>query len=67
MSAESGPLKSWGGEGDLGQLQRDSLVALLNNNISNSTKIGKIGGKTDPLICCLLFYCGWMINQQPDY
>ena len=34
MSAESGPLKSWGAEGDLGQPQRDRLVDLLNNNIA---------------------------------
>lgn len=39
MSAESGPLKSWGAEGDLGQPQRDRLIDLLNNNIAvkNST------------------------------
>lgn len=34
MSAESGPLKSWGAEGDLGKPQRDRLVDLLNNNIA---------------------------------
>lgn len=32
MSAESGPFKSWGAEGDLGQPQRDRLIDLLNNN-----------------------------------
>lgn len=34
MSAESGLIKSWGAEGDLGQPQRDRLVDLLNNNIA---------------------------------
>lgn len=34
MSAESGPFKSWGAEGDLGQIQRDRLVDLLNNNVA---------------------------------
>jgi len=32
MSAESGPIESWGAEGDFGQAQRERLEDLLNNN-----------------------------------
>ena len=32
MSAESGPIESWGAEGDFGQAQRERLTELLNNN-----------------------------------